>query len=76
MPIYEYQCRQCGNDFETLVRGSTAPKCPQCGGADLHKKLSAFAAITTASSTEGDMPAGCQACGMPGGPGACGFQPH
>lgn len=74
MPIFEYQCRQCSKDFEMLVRESSPPKCPRCGGTDLHKKLSAFAAIT--SSTAGDIPAGCQACGMPGGPGACGFQPH
>jgi len=76
MPIYEYQCRKCSKDFEMLVRESSPAKCPECGGTDLHKKLSTFAAITTSASSAGDIPAGCQGCGVPGGPGSCGFQPH
>ena len=35
MPIYEYQCKKCGNRFERIQKFSDAPakKCPQCGGA-------------------------------------------
>lgn len=77
MPIYEYQCRDCNKEFEKLVRSSApAPVCPQCGSAALHKKLSTFAAVTAttaATSTHREIPAGCQGCGAPGGPGACGF---
>ena len=34
MPIYEYQCQKCGNEFEEWQKFSDAPvdKCPQCGG--------------------------------------------
>jgi len=74
MPIFEYACRSCGNEFETLVRASApAPQCPSCQGADLHKKLSGFAVATSAaSSAMGSADAGaCGACGHPGGPGAC-----
>ena len=75
MPIYEYQCRTCGKEFEMLVRESSqAPACPECSSMELRKKLSTFAAITSTPSSQGDMPAACQSCGVPGGPGACGFQ--
>lgn len=33
MPIYEYQCLQCGHVSELLQRhGDSAPACPECGG--------------------------------------------
>ncbi|HJM82502.1 MAG TPA: zinc ribbon domain-containing protein [Nitrospinota bacterium] len=34
MPIYEYQCRECGHRFEALAALSTAHEnrgCPECG---------------------------------------------
>ncbi len=39
MPIYEYRCEQCDNDFETLVYGSQEVCCPKCGGP-VHKLMS------------------------------------
>jgi len=27
MPIFEYACRACGHEFETLVRGAETPAC-------------------------------------------------
>jgi len=44
MPIHEYACRACGNEFETLVRASDTPTCVSCGSDALDKKLSVFAA--------------------------------
>ena len=43
MPIYEYACRACEHEFETLQKLSEAPlvDCPQCGAAELRKKVSA-----------------------------------
>lgn len=74
MPIYEYQCLDCKNDFEKLVRASDAPpQCPKCSSTALHKKLSAFAAVTGGASSGADLSA-CQTCGNPGGPGSCGPQ--
>jgi putative FmdB family regulatory protein len=74
MPIFEYSCNSCGKEFETLVRGSSpATECPACHGTELHKKLSAFAAITGSASTQMEMPESCQSCGNPDGPGACQF---
>ena len=31
MPIYEYSCGQCKDDFELLVFKSDEPACPKCG---------------------------------------------
>lgn len=74
MPIYEYECASCGREFETLVRTSSPPpECPGCSGTELRKKLSAFATITGTASANAELPASCQGCGNPGGPGACGF---
>ena len=67
MPIFEYACRACGHEFETLVRAADTPSCVQCSSADLEKKLSLFASQTSASSE----PVACGTCGHPGGPGAC-----
>ena len=42
MPIYEYQCADCGAVFEVMQRiGAPAPeKCPECAGANLKKLIS------------------------------------
>lgn len=43
MPIYEYQCRSCGHEYEALQKFSEAPltECPACKKPDLTKKISA-----------------------------------
>ena len=67
MPIYEYACRACGHEFETLVRGAETPSCARCASPALEKKLSVFAAQTNGAAE----PAACGTCGHPGGPGSC-----
>ena len=43
MPIYEYSCRACRHEFETVVLPTGGPPtCPACGGADLERMISAF----------------------------------
>ena len=34
MPLYEYKCEKCGNQFEKIENHSapTTQKCPKCGG--------------------------------------------
>jgi len=43
MPIYEYQCQDCGHQLEKLQKMSDAPLkgCPSCKQASLRKKISA-----------------------------------
>lgn len=42
MPIYEYECKQCGHRLECIQRFSDAPltQCPQCGKEGLNKCIS------------------------------------
>jgi putative FmdB family regulatory protein len=45
MPIYEYTCTDCSNQFEKFVRSMTATieiKCPECGGTHVKKGWSVF----------------------------------
>jgi putative FmdB family regulatory protein len=46
MPIYEYACDRCHDEFELLVRGEETPVCPKCGGERLTRQLSVPAAHT------------------------------
>jgi len=66
MPLYEYTCKDCGERFEVLQRvgeGAESVLCPECGGHEVTKQFSTFAA--SASGSGGTAPAGC-------GSGACG----
>lgn len=43
MPIYEYQCKDCGHQFEAIQKFSDSPlsDCPSCNTASLSKMISA-----------------------------------
>jgi len=43
MPIYEYQCQDCGHEIEKIQKMSDSPltDCPSCNTASLVKKISA-----------------------------------
>jgi putative FmdB family regulatory protein len=51
MPIYEYVCTDCGEEFEALIRGDQQPACPSCGQKNLQKNISAPAAHSAGSTT-------------------------
>jgi putative FmdB family regulatory protein len=43
MPIYEYKCNECSEDFEKLVSGANPQvACPKCGSGNITKKFSLF----------------------------------
>src|SRR5262245_62349914 len=47
MPTYEYACRACGHEFETM-HSMTAPvlrKCPECGKLKLERLISGGAGV-------------------------------
>lgn len=45
MPIFEYRCGDCGQNFEKLVRREAdVIACPACDGRHLEQQLSTFAA--------------------------------
>ena len=43
MPIYDYRCRGCGEEFELIVLKTTVVECPACQSADLEQLPSGFA---------------------------------
>ncbi|HPG79037.1 MAG TPA: zinc ribbon domain-containing protein [Piscinibacter sp.] len=40
MPLYDYRCNACGQQFELLVRSSTVPACPHCAATALERLVS------------------------------------
>ena len=71
MPIYEYQCEDCGSKFEKLVRNGDAIECPSCGKDHLKMELSTFSAHAGGKSKE-SAPMSCPG-GMCRTPGVCGM---
>lgn len=78
MPIYEYTCRECSDDFELLVRNDEPTSCPQCGSSALEKRFSVVAAHSSSSPRQLPMceaPAPGGGCGLPQcGGGQCGME--
>jgi putative FmdB family regulatory protein len=65
MPIYEYQCDECGERFEMLVLLSLSAldlKCPRCGGRRVQKSVSLCGASGAKASSASDA-----ACAPTGG---------
>lgn len=42
MPLFDFRCRSCGDEFEALVRPPTDPACPACASGDLERLPSGF----------------------------------
>jgi putative FmdB family regulatory protein len=43
MPIYEFECGECGERFEELVAaGTDRSSCPACGAAGATRRYSSF----------------------------------
>lgn len=54
MPIFEFECQECGKPFEELVRSSSAISevyCPKCGSPEIRKKVSTFASRISGGSS-------------------------
>jgi putative FmdB family regulatory protein len=65
MPLYEFECPDCQQGFEELVRHPKTVKdvtCPSCGSRQVKKKLSTVAFSTAG----GQRPPSAPAC-APGG---------
>ena len=63
MPIFEYRCKQCGANFESLQSRSDepGPSCPGCGAERAERLLSVFA-VTRPSREPSPGPCGTQDC--------------
>ena len=43
MPIYDFKCSDCGEEFEAFIRGTNTASCPSCQGTNLEQLISMFA---------------------------------
>ncbi len=68
MPIYEFKCKKCDEEFEALVfRSDEVVPCPSCEGKDIERLMSACSfksggsdgAGAYSSSSAGSGCAGC-----------------
>ena len=63
MPIYEYHCAGCGENFEELVLSrSPAVNCPKCHGSKIDKLMSAFAFKASEKFVSSSNTSGCNTC--------------
>ncbi len=58
MPLYEFVCPDCDDNFEKLVRSLAAVEevtCPTCGSKNVRKKISNFASQVRGGSTSSSL---------------------
>jgi putative FmdB family regulatory protein len=55
MPIYEFQCSDCGEKFSEIRRmgEDSGGPCPNCGSENTKKLISSFSSITSGGSSGG-----------------------
>lgn len=69
MPLFEYRCPECAEQFELLVRNGEAARCPRCDSTRIEKLLSAASArVGAALPIAGQCP---PPEAPPCGPGCC-----
>lgn len=69
MPIFEYNCNYCKQNFESLVFSTKETvQCPHCGSQLIEKQLSTFGVSMGTSIPD------CAGgrCGLPQPPAGCG----
>ena len=63
MPVYEYHCGKCKNDFEELILGDEdGIQCPSCGSGRVKKIMSAFAHKSGDKFVSSSGGSGCSSC--------------
>jgi len=68
MPLYEYNCKSCGKNFDKITRYGTPDVeivCPGCGKNESKRKLSCFSFGSKSSSGEfksAPSSGGCSCC--------------
>ncbi len=70
MPIYEFDCVDCNNDFQKLVHRISAideVTCPDCGSPNIKKKLSIFSSKIASTSSVASTSSNSSASCAPGG---------
>jgi len=78
MPLFDYECLDCGNHWEILITGSREqPRCLACKSTNLKKKISAPSSLSGTSVSKFPAPGDTACCGSNptnagcAGPGSC-----
>lgn len=69
MPIYEYQCPQCGQSFQKRVGFSQADErqeCPNCGSQHSRRQISLIGGVSGGASPSGGGSRAAANCGPVG----------
>jgi putative FmdB family regulatory protein len=66
MPVYGFHCKSCGQPFQALVRGNSAPSCPVCDSVDIEQELA-----LSADPAEGGDEGPESSCSSPGSAPGC-----
>jgi putative FmdB family regulatory protein len=63
MPLYEYKCTKCNEQFEVLLlKQDETVTCPRCNTADVEKLMSACAVKSGGTFTPSTGSSGCASC--------------
>ncbi len=62
MPIFEYHCENCQEDFEKIVFGKTTIQCPKCDSKKVRQKISAFSFKSGSKFVAASGSQGCGGC--------------
>jgi putative FmdB family regulatory protein len=46
MPIYEFYCKRCQGNFESLMKPYDPVRCPECGGVECEKQITAHSSYS------------------------------
>lgn len=69
MPIYEFDCHDCGDQFESLVLSFSkidGVTCPDCQSSNVQKKISTFAVKGDSGSNYSSFSSSAAACSTGG----------
>ena len=72
MPIFEYHCEKCGENFECLIFANDKPACSACHSKKVKKLMSACGFVSkggageTTSKSAGSSCSGCAATSCSG----------
>lgn len=72
MPLYDFECKQCGEVFEILAsfkerEAGLEPECPHCNSKETHQVVTAGLVIRGSDGASVSLPG----CGPNAGPGCC-----